>query len=80
MAGRENPFSREYSTGNSSESSGFQNPILEERELKKYSYIPKLIRKKSNGISKYMICYIPVGAPKIAGDNSKGFSPINVPN
>ena len=30
MAGRGNPFSREYSTGNSSESSGFHNPILEE--------------------------------------------------
>ena len=32
MVGRGNPFSREYSTGNSSESSGFHNPILEERE------------------------------------------------
>ena len=32
MAGRGNPFSREYSTGNSSESSGFRNPILEKRE------------------------------------------------
>ena len=32
MAGRGNPFSREYSTGNSSKSNGFQNPITEERE------------------------------------------------
>ena len=32
MAGRGNPFSRDYSTGNSSESSGFHNPIPEERE------------------------------------------------
>ena len=32
MAGRGNPFSREYSIGNSSESSGFHNPIPEERE------------------------------------------------
>ena len=32
MASRGNPFSQEYSTGNSSESSGFQNPISEERE------------------------------------------------
>ena len=32
MAGRGNPFSREYSTGNSYESSGFHNPIPEERE------------------------------------------------
>ena len=32
MAGRGNPFSREYSTGNSSESSGFHNPIPKERE------------------------------------------------
>ena len=32
MAGRGNPFSREYSIGNSSESSGFRNPIPEERE------------------------------------------------
>ena len=32
MAGRGNPFSREYSTGYSSESSGFHNPIPEERE------------------------------------------------
>ena len=31
MAGRGNPFSRDYSTGNSSESSGLHNPILEER-------------------------------------------------
>ena len=30
MAGRGNPFSRDYSTGNSSESSVFHNPILEE--------------------------------------------------
>ena len=32
MAGRGNPNSREYSTGSSSESSGFHNPISEERE------------------------------------------------
>ena len=32
MAGQGNPFSGDYSTGNSSESSGFHNPILEERE------------------------------------------------
>ena len=32
MAGRGNPFSREYSTGNSSESSGLHNSIPEERE------------------------------------------------
>ena len=32
MAGRGNPFSLDYSTGNSSESSGFHNPIPEERE------------------------------------------------
>ena len=32
MVGRGNLFSREYSTGNSSESSGFHNPIPEERE------------------------------------------------
>ena len=32
MAGRGNPFSRDYSTGNNSESSGFHNPIPEERE------------------------------------------------
>ena len=32
MAYRGNPFSREYSTSNSSKSSGFQNPISEERE------------------------------------------------
>ena len=32
MAGRGNPFSREYSTGNSSESTRFHNPIQEERE------------------------------------------------
>ena len=31
MAGRGNPFSRDYSTGNSSESSGLHNPIPEER-------------------------------------------------
>ena len=31
MAGRGNPFSRDYSTGNSSESSGIHNPIPEER-------------------------------------------------
>ena len=30
MAGRGNPFSQDYSTGNSSESSGPHNPILEE--------------------------------------------------
>ena len=30
MAGRGNPFSQNFSTGNSSESSGFHNPILEE--------------------------------------------------
>ena len=30
MAGRENPFSRDYSTGNSSESSVFHNPIPKE--------------------------------------------------
>ena len=29
MAGRGNPFSRDYSTGNSSESSVFHNPIPE---------------------------------------------------
>ena len=32
MAGRGNPFSRDFSTGNSSESSGFHNPIPKERE------------------------------------------------
>ena len=32
MAGRGNPFSRDYSTGNSYESSGFHNPIPKERE------------------------------------------------
>ena len=32
MAGRGNPFSREFSPGNNPESSGFHNPILEERE------------------------------------------------
>ena len=32
MAGRGNMFSGDYSTGHSSESSGFHNPILEERE------------------------------------------------
>ena len=32
MAGRGNPFSQEFSTGNNSESSGFHNPIPEERE------------------------------------------------
>ena len=31
MAGRGNPFSRDYSTGNSSESSGLHNPIPEEK-------------------------------------------------
>ena len=31
MAGRGNPFSRDYSTGDSSESSLFPNPILEEK-------------------------------------------------
>ena len=31
MAGRGNPFSRDYSTGNSYESSGLHNPIPEER-------------------------------------------------
>ena len=31
MAGRGKLFSRDYSTGNSSESSGLHNPILEER-------------------------------------------------
>ena len=31
MDGRGNPFSRDYSTGNSSESSGIHNPIPEER-------------------------------------------------
>ena len=31
MAGRGNPFSRDYSTGNSSESSRLHNPIPEER-------------------------------------------------
>ena len=31
MAGRGNPFPRNYSTGNSSESSLFPNPILEEK-------------------------------------------------
>ena len=31
MAGRGNLFSRDYSTGNSSESSGLHNPISEER-------------------------------------------------
>ena len=31
MAGQGNPFSRDYSTGNSSESSGLHNPIPEER-------------------------------------------------
>ena len=30
MAGRGNPFYRDYSTSNSSESSGFHNPIPEE--------------------------------------------------
>ena len=32
MARQGNPFSQEYSTGNSSKSSGFHNPILEARE------------------------------------------------
>ena len=31
MARQRNPFSRDYSTGNSSESSGLHNPISEER-------------------------------------------------
>ena len=31
MAGRGNPFSRDYSTGDSSESSLFPDPILEEK-------------------------------------------------
>ena len=31
MAGRGNPFSRDHSTGNSSEGSLFPNPILEEK-------------------------------------------------
>ena len=31
MVGQGNPFSRDYSTGNSSESSGIHNPILEEK-------------------------------------------------
>ena len=32
MADQGNPFSQDYSTGNSSERSGFHNPIPEERE------------------------------------------------
>ena len=32
MAGQGNPFSRDYSTDNNSESSGFHNPIPKERE------------------------------------------------
>ena len=39
MAGQGNPFSRDYSTGNSFESSGLHNPILEERNREHLYYI-----------------------------------------
>ena len=39
MAGRGDPFSQDYSTGNSSESSGLHNPIPKERNREHLYYV-----------------------------------------
>ena len=53
MAGRGNPFSRDYSTGNSTESSGFHNPISEEREHL-YSVDNKIVNDLRRHTSAYV--------------------------
>ena len=54
MAGRGNPFSRDFSTGNSSERSGFHNPILEENREHLYSVGKKIV----NDLRRHTRAYI----------------------
>ena len=73
MAGRGNLFSRDYSTSNSSESSDFHNPIPEEGGREHLYSV-------DNEVASFLSTLRSVEAQKFAGNNSKGFSPVNVPN